>query len=115
MAVDSFVFLERYPIFEELEISIIETELLLNSQFCHESIWQNETIRETAIYLLSAHALAIEYYDQIILGNQLRMTEVGTAIKERDLSKQSYFSLTPYGVRFAHLQQQILGLGIFVP
>lgn len=115
MTLDSGIFLERYPMFSELNPDIIDSEILINSQFIDESLWTNEIIRDTAIYLLTAHALCIEYYDQIILGNHLRMNEVGTAIKDRDLSKQNYYSLTPYGIRFLHLQQQTLGLGIFVP
>ena len=115
MAVDSDYFVERYPIFSELNIEIIENEILLNSKFVSADIWTDEIIRDNAIYLLTAHALCIEYYDQIILGNQLRMTEVGTAIKDRNLSNQSYYSLTPYGIRFAQLMQQTLSLAMFVP
>ena len=115
MTLNSSFFVERYPMLEELNPEIIDTELLVNSKFISENIWTDILIRETAIFLLTAHSLCIEYYDQIILGNHLRMTEVGTAIKDRDLSKQSYYSLTPYGLRFLQLQQQTLGLGIFVP
>lgn len=115
MAIDSFSFLERYPIFEELNPQIIDTEINLNSEFVSETLWVNPIIRETAIYLLTAHALTIEYYDQVMLGNHLRLTEVGEPIKREDLSKQSYYSLTPYGIRFFQLQQQALGLAIFVP
>jgi hypothetical protein len=112
---DSSVFLERYPLFSGTRIEVIESELSLSFIFVPSEIWTDETVRETAIFLLTAHNLAIEYYDQILLGNDLRMTEVGEAIKERDLSNQNYFQLTRYGVRFAQLQQQILGLAIFVP
>jgi predicted transcriptional regulator len=115
MTVDSSIFIERYPIFLELNLDVIDSELLINSELISETQWTNELIRNTAIYLLTAHNLAIEYYDQIILGNQLRLTEVGTAIKERDLSKQTYYSLTPYGVRFLQLQRQVLGLALFIP
>jgi hypothetical protein len=112
---DSSAFLERYPLFSGLKIEVIESELSLSSIFVPIEIWTDVTVRETAIFLLTAHNLAIEYYDQILLGNNLRMTEIGEPIKERDLSNQNYFNLTRYGVRFTQLQQQILGLAIFVP
>lgn len=115
MAVNSEVFLERYPFFSGLDETIIDSEILLNSELISANLWTNETIREKAILLLTAHNLMIDYHQQLELGNDLRMTEVGNEIKRRDLSKESYYSLTPYGLQYQRLQQQFIGLGIFVP
>jgi len=115
MAVDSFVFLERYPHFSGIAETVIDTEISLNSKLISTEIWTDEEIRDNAILLLTAHNLTIDYYEQLNLGNQLRMTEVGNEIKQKDLSKQSYYSLTPYGLQFQRLQERFIGLAIFVP
>ena len=115
MTVDSGIFLERYPHFSGISEDIIDGELTLNSEIISPVVWTNEVIRDNAILLLTAHNLTIDYYEQLNLGNQLRMTEVGNEIKIRDLSQQSYYSLTPYGLQFQRLQRQFTGLAIFVP
>ena len=115
MTVDSTIFLERFPHLSGVDELIIENEILLNQQLISATQWTNEVIRDNAILLLTAHNLTIDYYETLNLGNQLRLTEVGDEIKQKDLSKQSYYSLTPYGLQFQRLQQQYVGLGIFVP
>lgn len=115
MTVDSGIFLERYPHFSGISEDIIDSEILLNTEIISPLVWTNEVIRDNAILLLTAHNLTIDYYEQLNLGNQLRLTEVGDEIKLRDLSQQSYYTLTPYGLQFQRLQRQFIGLAIFVP
>jgi len=115
MTVDSASFLERYPHFSGIDEIVIEKTISLNNELVPTNLWTNEIIREEAISLLTAHTLTLDYYEQLNLGNQLRLTEIGDKIEHRDLSKQTYYSLTYYGLQYQRLRAQFLGLAICVP
>ena len=110
--IDSFTFLERYPIFEGISEDTIDDEITI--AYNQLSGWKEPYLTK-AVGLLVAHTLRLEHGDTIKLGASLRSIEEGTEIKNDlvDLSLP-YFKQTIYGQQYLNLRKQVQGLSMFV-
>lgn len=114
MTLTTDFFLQRFPIFSDLDISIVESELLLCEQINPVLFWDNDVIRDSAISFLTAHNLLIDYYEQLNIGNQIVLNAIPDKFGTRDLSQTDFYNLTPYGIRYQRLRQQTLGIAFCV-
>jgi hypothetical protein len=105
-------FLERYPVFEGVSEEVIEVELAVAEI---TTLPFEDSIREKATLLLTAHVLRLEYGDQIKLGANLRAIEEGSSI-ETDLVDLSlpYYQQTIYGQQFINLRKQQTGFSMYI-
>lgn len=114
MSLTADLFLQRYPIFSDLDFSIVESELLISEEINPVLFWNNEVIRDTAIGCLTAHNLLIDFYEQLNIGNQIVLNALPDKLGTRDLSQTDFYNLSPYGIRYQRLRQQTLGIAFCV-
>lgn len=114
MSLTTELFLTRYPIFSELDTTIIEGELATNEVLNPVSLWNNDIVRDIAIGCVTAHTLLIDFHEQLNIGNQIALNSLPEKTEPRKLNGTDYYDLTPYGIKYQRLRQQILGIAICV-
>ena len=107
VTVDSF--LARFPKFKGFPEDIIQEVLDESELFFPEDIWDNSTVRNLAIKLLTAHKLELEQQQTLDTQDRLFAQREGNTARLRDLS--NYYQLTRYGLELQDLiNSQTLGI-----